>query len=86
MEKINFFTELKNRWTEHSPVFFKKLMAFGAWLTGASVTLIGLAAIPGVAIPDIVPQIAGYLATAGAVTTLISKLPVKDPDYNTLDK
>jgi hypothetical protein len=86
MKNLNFFTELKNRWTEHSPLFFKKLMKFGAWLTALSLSLVGLGAIHGVAIPDIVPQIAGYLATAGAVTTFISKLPVKDPDYETLDK
>lgn len=86
MEKLNFFTELKNRWNKNSPLFFQKLTKFGAWLTGLSVTFIGLSAIPGVTIPEIVPQIAGYLATAGAVTTLVAKLPVKDPDYNTLDK
>lgn len=86
MKKLNFFTELKNRWNENSPIFFQKLTKFGAWLTGASVTLIGISAIPGVIIPGIIPQIAGYLATAGAVTTLIAKLPVKDPDYTTLDK
>ena len=86
MKDLNFFTELQNRWTKHSPLFFKKLMNFGAGLTAASLTLVGLGAIPGIAIPDIVPQIAGYLATAGATITFIAKLPVKNPDYETLDK
>lgn len=86
MEKLNFFTELKNRWKSESPIFFKKLQAYGAWATGVSVSLIGLAEIPGVSLPELLPQIAGYFAAAGAVMTLVSKLAVKDPDYSTLDK
>ena len=86
MKNLNFFTELKNRWTQNSPLFFQKLSKFGAALTAASLSLVGLAEIPGITLPEIVPQIAGYLATAGAAVTLVSKLPVKDPDYTTLDK
>lgn len=78
---MKFTTELWNRWTAASPVFFKKLQAFGLYLTGASGALL---AIPGV--PAFIHDIAGYALTAGAVLTAVSKLPVKDPDYSTLDK
>lgn len=84
--KINFFTELLNRWNQSSPIFFQKLQRFGLWLTATSATLIGLAEIPGITIPDLLPQIAGYMAAAGAMIAVISKLTVKDPNYNTLDQ
>lgn len=84
--KINFFTELLNRWNQSSPIFFQKLQKFGLWLTATSVTLLGLGEIPGITIPDILPKIAGYMAAAGAMIAVISKLTVKDPDYRTLDK
>lgn len=78
---MKFFTELSNRWTANSPKFFKKLQALGLYLSGASGAVL---AIP--TIPDSLKNIAGYVLTAGLVLTAISKLPVKDPDYNALDK
>lgn len=84
--KINFFTELSNRWNQTSPIFFQKLQKFGLWLTATSATLIGLGEIPGITIPDLLPQIAGYMTAGGAMIAVISKLTVKDPDYRRLDK
>lgn len=78
---MNFFTELKNRITLNSPLFFKKIQATGITLTLLSTALIG---IPG--IPDRVQEIAGYILTAGIVMTTVAKLTVKDPDYTVLDK
>ena len=78
---MNFFTELSNRWTENSPKFFKKLQYIGLYLASVGG---GLTAIPGV--PEKLSQIGGYLLTAGAVIAVIAKLPVKDPDYSSLDK
>lgn len=78
---MNFFTELKNRWASSSPIFFKKLQSFGLYISGVAGAVL---AIP--SIPDNIQTIAGYVLTAGAVLTAVSKLPVKDPDYSTLDQ
>lgn len=78
---MNFFNELSNRLTTETPKFFKKLQALGLYLsTAATAVLI----IP--AIPDKIKEIAGYVLTAGLVLAAVSKIPVKDPDYSTLDK
>jgi len=78
---MNFFKELTNRITSDSPKFFKKLQGLGLYLSGASTAVL---AIPG--IPETLKTIASYALTAGLVITAVSKLPVKDPDYSTLDK
>jgi hypothetical protein len=78
---MNFFTELNNRITSDSPKFFKKLQALGLYLTGAAGSVL---VIPG--IPENLKVIAGYILTVGAVLAAVSKLPVKDPDYSTLDR
>lgn len=78
---MNFFTELNNRVSSDSPKFFKKLQALGLYLTGAAGSVL---VIPG--IPESVKTIAGYALTVGAVLAAVSKLPVKDPDYSTLDQ
>lgn len=78
---MNFFIELNNRITSDSPKFFKKLQALGLYLTGAAGSVL---VIPG--IPESVKTIAGYSLTIGAVLAAVSKLPVKDPDYSTLDQ
>jgi hypothetical protein len=78
---MNFFTELDNRISSDSPKFFKILQALGLYLTGAAGSVL---VIPG--IPENLKVIAGYALTAGAVLAAVSKLPVKDPDYSTLDK
>lgn len=78
---MKFLTELMNRLTANSPKFFKKLQYFGLYLTGLGG---GLVAIPG--IPEKIATIGGYLLTAGAVISVVAKLPVKDPDYESLDK
>ncbi|MCX3264823.1 hypothetical protein [Pedobacter agri] len=51
------------------------------YLTGAAGSVL---VIPG--IPENVKTIAGYALTVGAVLAAVSKLPVKDPDYSTLDQ
>lgn len=78
---MNFFTELSNRWTENSPKFFKKLQYIGLYLASVGG---GLTTIPSV--PEKLAEIGGYLLTAGAVLAFVAKLPVKDPDYSSLDK
>lgn len=90
---MNFFTELSNRWTANSPNFFKKLISFGAWLTATGIGLIGVPA----ALQQIIPKtanfdlsllgtISSYMVLAGLIVSVIAKLPVKDPDYTTLDQ
>lgn len=78
---MDFFTELNNRISSDSPKFFKKLQALGLYLTGAAGSVL---VIPD--IPESLKIIAGYVLTVGAVLAAVSKLPVKDPDYSTLDK
>lgn len=78
---MNFFTELNNRLTKDSPKFFKKLQYLGLYLSGAAGAIL---AIP--SLHNKLQEVAGYILTAGLVLTAVSKLPVKDPDYSTLDK
>lgn len=72
---MKFLTELWNRLTANSPVFFKKLQYFGLYLSGLGTSLI---AIPG--IPEKISAIGGYLITAGMVLSVAAKLPVTNPD------
>lgn len=82
METISkFFTELKNRLTSNSPKFFKKIQRFGIWLAGIATVLI---AVPEV--PDDIHKICGYIITGSLVMAAVAKMPVKDPDYTTLDE
>ena len=91
MEKINFFQELSNRWTSTSPIFFKKLTSFGGWLTATGTALVGVpAALNAVVKTDmnlaILGTISSYMVLAGIIIAVVSKLPVKDPDYKELDQ
>lgn len=72
---MKFLTELWNRLASNSPSFFKKLQYFGLYLTGIGG---GLIAIPG--IPEKISAIGGYLLTAGAVLSVVAKLPVTNPE------
>lgn len=72
---MNFLIELWNRLTANSPKFFKKLQYFGLYLTGLGG---GLIAIPG--IPEKIATIGGYIITAGAVISVVAKLPVTNPN------
>jgi len=72
---MKFITELYNRFTANSPKFFKKLQYFGLYLTTLGG---GLVAIPGV--PEKIATIGGYLLTAGAVLSVVAKLPVTNPE------
>jgi len=81
----NFLNELWNRWTETSPKFFKKLIAFGAWLTAAGGGLIGIPAALTAIIPkevnfdlSLLGTIASYMVLAGLIISVVAKLPVND--------
>lgn len=60
-----------------SPAFFKRLGAYGMWFTGAAVTVAGLNELPGMQLPEWLPEVAGHLAVMGATITIISRLPVQ---------
>lgn len=47
------------------------------WLTGAAGSIAAVAQIPGIVVPEWVPEIAGYIAVVGATITVISRLPVQ---------
>lgn len=90
---MNFFTELSNRWTANSPRFFKKLISFGAWLTATGAALVGVPAAAEQIIPEtanfnlsLLGTISSYMVLAGLIISIVAKLPVKDPDYENLDK
>lgn len=72
---MNFLIELWNRLTANSPKFFKKLQYFGLYLSGLGG---GLVAIPGIS--EKIAAIGGYLLTAGAVISVVAKLPVTNPE------
>lgn len=78
---MNYFQEFKNRLTKETPKFFKRMLWLGGYLSTAAGAVL---AIPG--IPEKLQVIAGYVLTAGLVIAAMSKLPVKSPDYDTLDK
>lgn len=91
MDKINFWVELWNRFDEKSPIFFRKLQSIGNWLSATGIGLVGVpAALNAVVETDInlelMVKIASYMILAGLIINIVSKLPVKDADYETLDK
>lgn len=78
---MNYFVEFKNRLTKETPRFFKGMLWLGGYLSTAAGAVL---AIPG--IPEKLQTIASYVLTVGLVIAAMSKLPVKSPDYQTLDK
>ena len=68
------------RLTLPSPSFFVKVQRFGVLLSGLSVLILGLnSEFPGMNIPPVMNDIAGYCAVSGAIITGIAKLTVSDP-------
>ena len=64
-----------------SPSFFVKVQKFGLFLSGLSVLILGLnSQFPGMNIPPVLNDIAGYCAVGGAIITGIAKLTVSDPE------
>lgn len=78
---MKFFTELANRWTKDSPKFFKKLQYISLYLIASTTAIL---VIP--KIPETIKNIAEHTLIIGLVMGAISKLPVKDVDYKTIDK
>lgn len=82
---MTFFKELSERWTANSPTFFKKLSAFGAYLSATGAGLVGIpSALNAIVDTDmnisILGTIASYMVLAGLIIAVVSKLPVKDPE------
>lgn len=69
---------LKQRWKAETPDFWKKVQKIG----------IGIGAIGGIivsgtlALPATVITIGGYMVAIGSVTTVLSKLTIKDGQDN----
>lgn len=88
---MNFLREFYNRWNENSPLFFKKIRSFGAWLTATGTALVAVPATLNATVDtgmdlSILATISSYIILAGLILTAVSKLPVKNPDYENLDK
>lgn len=77
MEKKKSTDKLKSyfkRCGKETPPFFKKLRLIGLIITAIGTTVL---AAP-IALPTVAVSIAGYLATAGAVTTAVSQAAISD--------
>ncbi|WP_257657698.1 hypothetical protein [Parapedobacter lycopersici] len=71
---------LLKRFLSETPKFWKKAAWFGGALTAISVGL--LSAPETIAIPAWMNTVAGYLATAGFVMTLLAKATTTDHDLS----
>ena len=67
---------LLNRLLSETPKFWRKALKLGITLTAISAGL--LAAPDGAEIPELVQKVAGYLATAGFVLTVVAKATTTD--------
>ena len=67
---------LLNRLFSETPKFWRKALKLGITLTAISAGL--LAAPDGLEIPELVQKVAGYLATAGFVLTVVAKATTTD--------
>jgi len=89
---MNFFTELKNRFTLEAPKFHKKLIAFGKWLLAVAIALTAFPAGYEALFPNsgidlsLLAKISSYMGLAGLLISTVAGTAVKDPDYSTLDK
>lgn len=67
------------RWDSESPKFFRKLIAFGKWLSGLSAAVYAATStIPNISLPPVVNTILGYTTVIGAVIVAVAGLAVKD--------
>jgi hypothetical protein len=66
--------ELKARWTNETPKFWKKVQKAGI----ICAALGGAIATAPIALPAVAVTASGYLATVGVVASILSKLTVAD--------
>lgn len=71
---------LWQRLLSETPNFWKKVLKFGITLTAISTGL--LLAPEGIELPDVVQHIAGHLATAGFVLTVVAKATTTDNELS----
>lgn len=71
---------LIKRFKSNTPKFWNKAAWLGGVLTAISVGL--LAAPAGIELPGVVQTIAGYMATAGFVLTVVAKATTSDQDLS----
>lgn len=88
---MNFFTELKNRWNQDSPIFHQKLQQFGNWLLVTSIALSGIPTAmeqANLAQFDLtlLVRISSYMFLASVVIKAVAGTAVKNPDYSKLDQ
>ena len=67
---------LLNRLLSETPKFWRKALKLGITLTAISAGL--LVAPEGIEVPEMVQKVAGYLATAGFVLTVVAKATTTD--------
>lgn len=89
---MNTTKEFFNRLKGNTPLFFKKLISLGLWLVSTGVGLTAVPAIMEQTVPgftadlSLLSTISSYMILAGTVLGIVAKLPVKDPNYENLDK
>lgn len=68
---MNMLEQVGKRFTTETPKFWKKISYIGGVLTAIS---LGLLAVPdNVHLPEVLVDIAGYLATGGFVLTVVAR-------------
>jgi len=79
MENQSFFTQLGERLTSETPIFFKKFVLFGVSLGAIGLAILGIGATP-VPVPHVLNVVAGYLVTIGTVCTAVAKSTTTNPN------
>lgn len=71
---------LLKRLSSETPKFWRKALKLGITLTAISAGL--LVAPDGIEVPEMVQKVAGYLATAGFVLTVVAKATTTDAELS----
>lgn len=77
---MNILEVIIKRFGSSTPKFWNKVAVFGIVLTTISAGL--LAAPEGIVLPEFIQKVAGYLATAGFVLTLVAKATTNDQNLS----
>jgi len=80
MKQQSFFSQLIARLTSETPVFFKKVFAFGATVLAVGAAILGSDELKVLNVPPMLYTIAQYMVTIGTVIGLVAKTTTVNPD------
>lgn len=78
--KQTFLSQLLDRLTSETPVFFKKVFAFGATILAVGAAILGSQELKLLNVPDVLYTIAQYMVATGTVIGLVAKSTTVNPD------